>query len=196
MRKIASVFILALALAGLLSCAGPAKRLAARTCFQIRAALQWKQACAKPGPDLPSVWLTVPAGDISLPVLDGTTGERLSRAPCSESIGRSTLILAHRDIHFRGLRNVQPGDTVELEQRDGSRQTFRITERMIVESSNAEKVLAELGREDRLILATCYPFYFIGPAPSRILFIAEPETATNHMAASSAARASGEPETM
>ena len=176
MRKLASVLILGLALAGLLTCAGPVKRLAARTAFRIHAALQWQQARAQPtaDPDLPSVWLRVPAGGINLPVLDGTTAKRLARAPCREQIGRSTLILAHRDTHFRGLRNVQPGDTVELEQRDGSRKTFQIVEQIIIDSSKTEQLLAELSRRPRLILATCYPFYYIGPAPGRVFFLAEP----------------------
>lgn len=75
-------------------------------------------------------------------------------------------LAGHRDTFFRPLRNIQPGDAIEL-------QTGERTYQYIVESTRIVKpqdvrVLDSSNRET-LTLVTCYPFYYVGSAPKRFI---------------------------
>jgi sortase A len=73
-------------------------------------------------------------------------------------------LAAHRDTFFRGLRNVHKNDEIILTTLHGS---FRyvVDSTQVVEPNDA-KVLAAT-TDNFLTLVTCYPFYFVGPAPRR-----------------------------
>jgi sortase A len=75
-------------------------------------------------------------------------------------------IAGHRDGFFRGLKDVGPGDRIELAE-EGKTETFVIDNIVIVDP----KDVSILARRERpsLTLVTCYPFYFIGSAPQRYI---------------------------
>jgi sortase A len=75
-------------------------------------------------------------------------------------------LAAHRDTFFRGLRNIHKDDEIILTTLRGS---FRYTvdSTQVVEPDDI-KVLAPT-EDDFLTLVTCYPFYFVGPAPQRFI---------------------------
>jgi sortase A len=79
-------------------------------------------------------------------------------------------IAGHRDTFFRPLRNVQQNDIITLTT-TGGEYRYRVVSIMVVNPDNVA-VLNPDGNEI-LTLVTCYPFYFIGPAPQRFIVRAE-----------------------
>jgi len=116
--------------------------------------------------------LRIPGIRLEVPVSPGTEEPVLQRGagwidgtspPGSEgNIG----IAAHRDGHFRGLKDVAVGDLIELDTLQGTR-SYRVTGLSVVEPTDVH-VLAETG-EAVLTLVTCFPFYFVGHAPQRFI---------------------------
>ena len=81
------------------------------------------------------------------------------------------VITAHRDSHFRRLGTLRPGHRIDLETPFGEK-SYRVVSREIV-LPDAVRVL-HATEKPRLTLITCYPFNYIGPAPKRLVVIAEP----------------------
>src|SRR4030095_6627718 len=75
-------------------------------------------------------------------------------------------IAGHRDGFFRGLKDIVPGDEIELFRTNRS-DTYIVEKIQIV---NPEDV-SVLGptRESSLTLVTCFPFYYVGSAPQRFV---------------------------
>jgi sortase A len=78
----------------------------------------------------------------------------------------NVAIAGHRDTFFRALRNIQHDDEIRLTTQGGSY-------RYLVDSSEVvapedTQVLGE-SSDTILTLVTCYPFYFVGPAPKRFI---------------------------
>lgn len=105
-------------------------------------------------------------------VLEGTDGRTLRRAvghirgtPLPGQPG-NVAIAGHRDTFFRPLRNAQPNDEITLTTLVGSyRYLVDSTEVVLPEDT---QVLDNSG-DATLTLVTCYPFYFVGPAPKRFI---------------------------
>jgi LPXTG-site transpeptidase (sortase) family protein len=153
--------------------AGHAKRFCLNRAAQHRwAAYRSRPASLKPGS--PLGWLTIEDAAISTLVLNGISAKQLGGFPCGEPIGDATLIIAHRDTHFRGLKHVLPGTRIGLDLPEGSHSGYVISDQVIINAKDAEDLIQQYAAPDRLLLLTCYPFRYIGPAPMRVLFIAEP----------------------
>lgn len=124
----------------------------------------------------PVGWLSIPASGIKTLVVFDATDENLSRYPClhaaSQSPDAPAIIIAHRDSHFRGLRKLSPGDDVEFESLNPYSH-FRVRETRVIDPAEIPAMLGER-RPDELVLLTCWPFDYIGAAPQRIAYIAEP----------------------
>lgn len=75
-------------------------------------------------------------------------------------------IAAHRDTVFRGLRQIALRDDIQLTTAEGSYH-YRVTSTEIVRPEDTG-VLDSAAR-DELTLVTCYPFFYIGPAPLRFI---------------------------
>ena len=73
-------------------------------------------------------------------------------------------VAGHRDGFFRGLKDVKPGDAIELTTLSGQ-QVYRI-ERIFVVLPEDVSVLSP-SPTPTLTLVTCFPFYFVGAAPER-----------------------------
>jgi sortase A len=129
-----------------------------------------------PASNEPVGWLRIPGSVIETLVVFDATDDNLSRYPCLHVASRApdapAIIIAHRDTHFRGLRHMSPGDEVEFESSDPN-SLFRVRETRVIDPGEIPAMLSE-GRPGELILLTCWPFDFIGPAPQRIAYIAEP----------------------
>lgn len=85
-------------------------------------------------------------------------------------------LAAHRDGFFRGLKDVQVGDTITTVTRNGE-SDYEITALEVVSPGDTH-VLAPSG-EAKLTLVTCYPFYFVGAAPKR--FIVHARLVSRHL---------------
>jgi sortase A len=85
------------------------------------------------------------------------------------------IIAGHRDTHFRVLKDVRKGDEIVLQTAAGEfRYVIRNTR--VVYPSNTKSLQPTPGRPV-LHLITCFPFYYVGPAPKRFIVEAELDTA-------------------
>jgi sortase A len=105
-------------------------------------------------------------------IMEGTDGRTLRRA-----VGHITgtalpgqqgnvVITGHRDTFFRGLRNIHKDDEITLMTLNGT-YCYRVDSTQVVEPEDTEVLDHSDGAI--LTLVTCYPFYFLGPAPKRFV---------------------------
>jgi sortase A len=80
------------------------------------------------------------------------------------------VIAGHRDTQFRILRNVEIGEKISIEI-EGHTYTYRVTDRRVVSPSDNRSLFPTT--KATLTLVTCYPFYYVGPAPKRFVIRAE-----------------------
>lgn len=128
--------------------------------------------------------LRIPSTAIEVPVFDSTASTALNRG--SGHVSDTALpgengniaIAGHRDGFFRGLKDIEVGAEIEVTTLHGSR-TFRVIELRIVDPLDVS-VLEPTG-QTVLTLITCYPFYYVGPAPERFIVRAVlPEQRESH----------------
>ena len=105
-------------------------------------------------------------------ILEGTDARTLRRAvghiPGTPLPGRqgNVVITGHRDTFFRPLNNIRKDDEITLTTLYGAyRYRVDLTEVVAPEDTD---VLADSG-DAVLTLVTCYPFYFVSPAPRRFI---------------------------
>lgn len=116
--------------------------------------------------------LDIPRLSLSVVVVEGTDKPVLSRA-AGHIVGTglpghpgNVGIAAHRDTFFRPLRNIQNNDTLTLTTVSGEYH-YRVVSTQVVSPYDVA-VLNPDGTEV-LTLVTCFPFYFVGPAPQRFI---------------------------
>lgn len=120
--------------------------------------------------------LQIPGIGLELPVRYGTGQRVLRQGPgliegtALPGTSGNVAIAAHRDLHFRGLKDLEIGDLIKLETLDHSRD-YIVTALTVVEPTDVH-VLDDIG-QPALTLVTCYPFYFVGNAPKRFIVRAE-----------------------
>jgi sortase A len=131
----------------------------------------WRQAVAESAP-APLAVLRIPRLHIEVAVLPGTDDRTLDRAlghvddtPLPGADGNSG-IAGHRDGFFRGLKDIAEGDAIELEVAK-MKQVYRVERIWVVAPEDVWVLDPTPGRA--LTLVTCYPFYYIGPAPQRFI---------------------------
>ena len=78
----------------------------------------------------------------------------------------NVAIAAHRDTFFRPLRHIAPQDRITLTTPE-SVFHYAVESTELVSPRDVQ-VLAP-SRDPELTLVTCYPFYYIGPAPQRFI---------------------------
>ena len=105
-------------------------------------------------------------------IMEGIDGRTLRHAvghiPGTPRPGQqgNVAIAGHRDTFFRGLRNIRKDDEITLTTLNGTYR-YRVDSTQVVAPEHTE-VLDDSG-EAILTLVTCYPFYFVGPAPKRFI---------------------------
>jgi sortase A len=128
----------------------------------------------------PIARLRIPAADIDAIVFGGADQKILEKGPGhvpgTELPGKTTelrncVITGHRDSHFRHLGWLRPGSAVDLQAAHVTRR-YRVVSREIV-TPDMVRVLQPTANA-RLTLITCYPFNYVGPAPKRLVVVAEP----------------------
>jgi sortase A len=128
--------------------------------------------------DAPIALLKISKIHLEVPVFDGTEDLILNRG-VGRILGTARIgqrgnlgIAGHRDGFFRGLKDVAPGDVVELVLR-GQTRTYVVDTIQIVSPEDV-RVLRPTPNAT-LTLVTCYPFYFVGSAPKRYIVSASAE---------------------
>lgn len=120
--------------------------------------------------------LSFPAQDKEFVVRDGGSRTNLLLGPAhmewSPDPGEpgNSIIAGHRDTHFRFLKNVRKGDVITVD-RGGKRYEYRIVDFEIVRATDDRYY--QPTATPMLTLVTCYPFYYVGPAPKRFVVRAE-----------------------
>jgi len=85
---------------------------------------------------------------------------------------RGNVALAgHRDTYFRPLKDLEEGDVIRITTPDGTF-SYVVDSLMIVPPNRGD--LVQPTHVPELTLVTCYPFYWIGPAPKRFVVRARP----------------------
>ncbi|MBV9608670.1 MAG: class D sortase [Acidobacteria bacterium] len=140
----------------------------------------------------------IPKISLDAMVVEGTGRKQLNLGPGHMTdtpepgeVGNS-VITAHRDTFFRHIYELSKGDTVEV-RRNGNLYTYEVTGKRIVKPEDLSVLKQTSGRN--LTLITCYPTYYIGPAPDRLVVfarMAEPksEASSDLKGAAAAAEAS------
>jgi sortase A len=125
----------------------------------------------------PVARLEAPRVEADMLVLAGGSGRTLAFGPGhldgSAMLGKPgmTVIIGHHDTHFRFLRDLLPGDTLNLTGRAGRVHRFTVRERQIVHKDRARLAMDVPG----LALITCYPFDTVTTdGPLRYVVLADP----------------------
>jgi len=145
----------------------------------------WRKTLGDPAPP-PLAVLRIEKIGLEVAVLRGTDDRTLDRAvghiedTAAPGTDGNLGIAGHRDGFFRGLKNIVPGDTIEVQTLQG-RDVYRVERTWIV---NPEEVsVLDPTPTPALTLVTCYPFYFNGSAPQRFIVRAVREAHTGLLAA-------------
>lgn len=96
----------------------------------------------------------------------------------------NSVITAHRDTFFRKIYELTKGDDI-LIRRNGEVFRYRVTGKKIVDPSDVSVLRPT--KDAQLTLITCYPTYFIGPAPERLVIFSKLEAATPESASQTVA---------
>jgi sortase A len=105
-------------------------------------------------------------------ILEGTDARTLRRAvghiPGTPLPGQqgNVAITGHRDTFFRPLHNIRKDDEIRLTTLSGSYR-YLVDSIKVVEPEDTE--VLDNSDDAILTLVTCYPFYFVGPAPKRFI---------------------------
>lgn len=78
----------------------------------------------------------------------------------------NVVLTGHRDTFFRPLRNIQLGDAIRIKTLDGEFD-YQVESTEVVLPSDVQVLLPS--SENILTLVTCFPFYYVGPAPKRFI---------------------------
>jgi len=122
--------------------------------------------------DTPQAVLRIPKLHLEVPVYEGSD-ERVLNVGLGRIIGTAKLgepgntgIAGHRDGFFRGLKDIGPGDTLELML--PHRTDHYLVTNIVITNPDDVSVLKPSSTAS-LTLVTCYPFYFVGSAPQRYI---------------------------
>jgi len=116
--------------------------------------------------------LSVPRLDKHHFVIKGASRDNLKKGPAWLAVTSppgtrgNCVIAGHRDTHFRFLKDVRAGDEIRLEYGDRVYR-YRVESLSIVQPRNNQ--LLRPSPDAVLTLVTCYPFYYVGPAPRRFI---------------------------
>ena len=116
--------------------------------------------------------IDIPRLELKIAVVQGESSKILRRAvghlPATALPGEpgNVALAGHRDTFFRPLRNIQVGDAIAIVTPDGEFE-YQVESTEVVSPDDVQ-VLQSTG-ENTLTLITCFPFYFVGPAPKRFI---------------------------
>lgn len=120
--------------------------------------------------------LVIPKIDLTSFVVEGTNHHDLLLGPghmqntAEPGESGNAVISAHRDTFFRHIHELEKGDQIYVD-RAGKHFVYEVTGKKIVDPDDVE--VASPTKDSRLTLITCYPTYYIGPAPKRLVVSAK-----------------------
>lgn len=127
-------------------------------------------------------------------VIEGASRKELSAGPghmketAMPGDPGNAVITAHRDTFFRHIYELVKGDHIEV-RRNGHVYTYQVTGKRVVEPDDVS-VLKQTN-DPQLTLITCYPTYYIGPAPQRLVVFSKLVDSTQYGLPSKQAQSHG-----
>jgi sortase A len=116
--------------------------------------------------------MDIPRLGMSVAVLQGTSSRvlrlgigHIAGTPLPGETG-NIGIAGHRDTFFRSLKDIRKNDEIQIQTASGLSR-YQVDWARVV-ANDDQNVLAP-STESALTLVTCYPFYFVGPAPKRFV---------------------------
>jgi sortase A len=135
--------------------------------------------------DPPLAIMSIAKLDLKVPIYNGTDEINLNRG-AGRIKGTAWIdspgnlgIAGHRDGFFRGLKDIEVGDSIDMLTHQGNSE-FVVSSIVIVDPTDVS-VLAPTD-DSTITLVTCYPFYFVGHAPKR--YIVKGELVSNQVSKS------------
>jgi sortase A len=126
----------------------------------------------------PVARLIAPGQDADVLVLAGASGRTLAFGPghldgsAQPGDPGNAVITAHRDTHFRFLKDAGLGDVIVVERADGATRRFRVRKSYVADARDLRLPRDTL--VPTLTLVTCYPFDALNPGgPLRYVVVAE-----------------------
>ena len=120
----------------------------------------------------PLTRLVIPKINLEAIVVEGTDRQQLIAGPghiidtAMPGEPGNAVITAHRDTFFRHIFELEKGDEINV-QRNGRTFRYEVTGKKVVPPTDLSVLRPTTGAE--LTLITCYPIYYIGPAPDRLV---------------------------
>lgn len=120
--------------------------------------------------------LSIPRIHLSAMIVEGTSKTSLLRAPghlentAEPGAEGNSVVAGHRDTFFRRLSELERGDDILL-TRGREQLHFVVTKKFVVDPNDVS--VTRPSPDTRLTLVTCYPTYYVGPAPQRLIVVAE-----------------------
>ncbi|HUQ49134.1 MAG TPA: class D sortase [Terriglobales bacterium] len=118
----------------------------------------------------------IPKINLEAIVVEGASRKQLKVGPgritTSAQPGEvgNSVITAHRDTFFRHIYELNKGDDI-LIRRNGEVFRYQVTGKKIVVPEDLS--VLKPTKDAQLTLITCYPTYFIGPAPERLVIFSK-----------------------
>jgi sortase A len=116
--------------------------------------------------------VSIPKINVDAIVMEGVSRRELAVGPghikntATPGEPGNAVITGHRDTFFRHIYELQKGDEI-LVRRNGKIFKYEVTGKEIVKPEDVS-VLKQTP-DPQLTLITCYPVYYIGPAPDRLV---------------------------
>ena len=125
----------------------------------------------------PVARITFPRLNESAIILEDAGGEALAFGPAhvagTPKLGANgtSVVGGHRDTHFTFIKDLKPGDTIDVATPDGKAIRYEMTGSTIVHARASG--ITTTGTKPRLALVTCYPFDGLQRGPLRYVVFAE-----------------------
>ncbi len=146
-------------------------------------------------PDQMLTRVVIPKIGMDAIVVEGTSYKALSAGPghlletAMPGENGNAVITAHRDTFFRHIYELTKGDQIQV-RRNGRIFTYQVTEKRIVPPEDVSVV--QQTADPQLTLITCYPTYYIGPAPKRLVVFSRLVDSANDAKQAAQAHGSGQ----
>jgi sortase A len=116
--------------------------------------------------------LSIPKINLTAVVVEGTSHKQLLLGPghikdtAAPGTDGNAVISGHRDTFFRHIYELNKGDVITVE-RNGMTYNYEVTGKKITDPNDIS--VLKKTHDAQLTLITCYPTYYVGPAPERLV---------------------------
>jgi len=139
--------------------------------------------------------VVIPKINLDAIVVEGASRKELSEGPghmkqtAAPGEPGNAVITGHRDTFFRHIYELNKGDDIMV-RRNGKVFRYEVTGKKIVMPDDV--AVLKQTPDAQLTLITCYPTYYIGPAPKRLVVFSKLVESSSDVPAQAMARGAGQ----